>query len=248
MKKAYLTIDDGPSAFRKERVDILKKYDIQAIWFSSGEYLLKREEEAIYTIKNGGVIGNHSYNHPHFSAVVLEECYQQIKRTDEIIEALYKEAGVERPIKAFRFPYGDKGVEKAFYDLDYSFEEKKRVEAIQGFLKELGYQTLEFKDIHYGYFQRLKEKKHIDWYWTYDAMEWCIFQERPPYGIKTLEDILELMEIDLPERWMGLNNKKSNEIIVVHDHDQTLEFFEPIIKAFLDKGINFKKYTKDMRH
>ena len=31
MKNAYLTIDDGPSVNRREKVDILNKYGIQAV-------------------------------------------------------------------------------------------------------------------------------------------------------------------------------------------------------------------------
>lgn len=243
MKQAYLTIDDGPSEYRKQRVDILRKYGIQAIWFGVGTYLLERKDEALYTIRNGGVIGNHSYSHPHFSQLTLEECYKQIKETDDIINELYNEIKQERPIKAFRFPYGDKGVEKGFYNLNYTKDEAERVKAIQGFLKELGYHIYEFSDISYGYYEKLKVAAHVDWYWTYDAMEWCTFQEKSPYGIKTLNDVIDLMDIDLPEQWMGLNNNQSNEIIVIHDHDQTIDLFEPIIKAILQKEITFKAYT-----
>lgn len=242
MKRAYLTIDDGPSQYRRERVNILKKYGIQAIWFSTGEALRERKDDALYTIEQGGIIGNHSFSHPNFSQISLEQCYNEIKMTDEIIEEIYEMAGVIRPTKVFRFPYGDKGVEKGFYDFNYSAKEKERIDEIQGYLKSLNYEPSPEDTIHYRYFEKLKEMKHLDWYWTYDVMEWCTFQKQPPYGVRTLEDILELMELDLPEQWMGLNNQMSDEIIVIHDHPETIEFFEPSIKGLLEKGIQFHTY------
>ena len=51
-----------------------------------------------------------------------------------------------------------------------------------------------------------------------------------------------MMELDLPEKWMGLNYPASDEIIVIHDHPQTTEMFEPIICALIDRGIEFIRY------
>lgn len=242
MKRAYMTIDDGPSTGRKAKVDILNKYGIQAIWFSMGIDIEKRREEAIYTIQNGQIIGNHSYTHPNFSSISLEQCYEEIRRTDEMIDELYKEVNVVRPMKVFRFPYGNKGVEKGFYEFDYTPEEAERIQRIQEMLRELGYTPYGYEGITYQYFARMQKLEHIDWLWTYDAMEWCMFQEKPLYGVKCLDDVLEMMELDLPERWMGLNYPKSNEIIVIHDHPQTTDSFESIIKGLVEKNIEFIKY------
>lgn len=241
MKKTYLTIDDGPSVGRIKKVNILNQYGIQAVWFSMGIDMEERMDAAIHTILSGHVLGNHSYTHPNFSEISLDQCEEEIIKTDELIDDLYKQAGVKRPIKLFRFPYGNKGVNKGFYDTNYTDAEKKRIDEIQKILIKSGYCTYPFDDITYKYFEKMKKIGHVDWLWTYDTMEWCVFQEKTPYGVKSLDDVLEMMNLDLPERWMGLNYPNSNEIIVIHDHPQTSDMFEPIIKGLIDKGITFKK-------
>ncbi|MBQ6659882.1 MAG: polysaccharide deacetylase family protein [Lachnospiraceae bacterium] len=239
MKKAYLTIDDGPSVARRQKVDVLTKYGIQAVWFCMGIDMEARQEDALYTIENGQIIGNHSYNHPNFSEIDLEQCEREIVTTDRMIDELYQKAGVKRPVKLFRFPYGNEGVKRGFFDVAYTDEERQRVERIQKVLTDNGYTTFPFENITYPYYERFRETKRVDWLWTYDTMEWCVFQEKPPYGVKTIDDVLEMMEIDWPDRWMGLNYPNSEEIIVIHDHPQTSDMFETIIKALLDKGVEF---------
>ena len=242
MKKAYLTIDDGPSVGRRQKVDVLANLGIEAVWFSMGKDMKERPDDAIYTIQHGGILGNHSYSHPNFSQISLNQAYEEILKTDEMVEEMYRQAGQVRPMKVFRFPYGNKGADKPFYDFSYNEEQRERVNTIQKFLRELGYTSLPFDDITYQYYEELRRLNHVDWYWTYDVMEWCVFQERPPFGIKTLDDVIDLMELDLPERWMGLNDGRSNEIVVIHDHPQTTAYFEPILQALLAKGIEFQSY------
>lgn len=244
MKKAYLTIDDGPSSDRKEKVDILNKYGIQAVWFSMGIDMEKRPEDALYTIQNGQILGNHSYHHPNFSDISIEQAQEEIVSTDRMIDEIYERAGIKRPFKIFRFPYGNEGVKRPFFDVEYGAEEKMRIAEIQQILKNLGYNAYYPDSIKYAYYDRFKASGNVDWLWTYDTMEWCVFQEKPPYGVKTLDDVLEMMDIDLPERWMGLNYEESDEIIVIHDHPQTAAMFEPIIKALLDKKIEFVNYVQ----
>ena len=89
IKIAYLTIDDCPSDGMKTKVDFLLRNDIPAIWFCRGEFLEKRQEPVVYAIKNGFVMGNHSYDHPLFSRISLKECFKQIKVTDELIKTAY---------------------------------------------------------------------------------------------------------------------------------------------------------------
>lgn len=239
MKKGYLTIDDGPSCDRMQKVDILLKYNIPAIWFCLGKEMETNLESSIYTVKNRGILGNHSFSHPRFSKISLDQCFEEINKTDKIIDRIYEQAEVQRPIKVFRFPYGDRGVGSRFYDFNYSVDEENRIKDIQIMLKELGYKCPSFPGIKYEYYKTNRENNFLDWYWTYDAMEWCVFQTPPPYGVKGLQEVLELMDLDLPERWAGLNNWQSEDIILIHDHPQTTCIFEDIIKGFLAKGVIF---------
>ncbi len=50
----------------------------------------------MFAIKKGFIIGNHSYAHPHFSKITKEEAFEQIKKTDKIIEEVYKKSRNKR--------------------------------------------------------------------------------------------------------------------------------------------------------
>jgi peptidoglycan/xylan/chitin deacetylase (PgdA/CDA1 family) len=226
MKKiAYLTIDDAPSKDFKRKVDYLLSKNILAIFFCRGELLKQRPKIVIYAIKKGFIIGNHSYNHPYFSRLILKQCFEQIKKTDEIIDKLYKKAEVRRPIKVFRFPSLDKG--------------GKNKKAVQILLKKLGYKQPKFKNITYKWYQK-EHGKDIDVYCSYDTYDWTTIDKKPEFGIKGLKEVLERMEEDDPEGCRGLNYKGSNEIIMMHDFTGTAHMFKPMIEHLLAKGIVFK--------
>jgi len=97
-KIAYLTIDDAPSEDMKEKVDFLVSKGIPAIWFCLGDFLEKGSEHAIHAIEKGFIIGNHSYGHPYFSDLPLKQCFEEIQKTDRIIDEIYRKAGVKDPL------------------------------------------------------------------------------------------------------------------------------------------------------
>ncbi len=240
-KTAYLTIDDSPSNDMKRKVDFLFKKRIPAIWLCRGELLEKRQAVVAYAIRKGFVIGNHSYDHPRFSEIPLEESFRQIRVTDELIEAAYRKARTERPTKIFRFPWGDKGSgsyfrRRGFYPIRKNPE---HMTAIQNFLKKLGYKQPRFEGINYDWFNEAKLMNDVDVYYTYDTMDWVVLLKKPKYGINGLDDILERMDEDVPRRGRGLNSAGSNEIILLHDLSETAHMFEPIIEKLLDKGLDF---------
>lgn len=241
-KIAYLTIDDGPSVHMKRKVDFLSKKKIPAIWFCRGDFLEERPSLAIYAIKKGFVISSHAYSHSHFSSLSLKECFHEIRKTDRIIEQLYKKAGVKRPAKFFRFPYGDKGGLK--YDEvfePYGGKGKARKEKLQSFLGKLGYTQPKFNGITYKYYVKAGLLKDVDWYWTYDVLEYSIFMKEHRYfGIDSLNKVYARMDENLPEGCRGLNFKGSEDIILIHDHPESTKIFEPIINKMLAKGIVFK--------
>src|SRR5262245_50027868 len=108
-KIAYLTIDDSPTKDFIPKLEYLITKRIPAVWFCEGARLEQYPDSVIIAIKAGYIIGNHSYSHPSFSTISLETAFAEIDRTHRIIEDLYARAGVKRPAKFFRFPYGDKG-------------------------------------------------------------------------------------------------------------------------------------------
>ncbi|MBN1891077.1 MAG: polysaccharide deacetylase family protein [Thermoflexales bacterium] len=239
-KIAYLTIDDAPSVTMSEKVDYLLSKHIPAIWFCQGSLLEQRTNAAIRAIRKGFVLGNHAYNHPYFSDLELTQCYEQIQRTDDMIEAVYARAGVQRPAKYFRFPYGDKGGLKYSEVLEaYSEAGLERKEALQTYLRQLGYAPPPVEHITYRYYQVNGLREDVDWYWTYDVMEWSIYAAEHLYGVDSLEKVLARMDEDEPEGFRGLNDPSSAEIVLIHDHLETSSCFVSIIERLLEKGLSF---------
>jgi peptidoglycan/xylan/chitin deacetylase (PgdA/CDA1 family) len=239
-KIAYLTIDDAPSLDMDRKVDYLKRKGIPAVWFCCGNLLEQRPQSAIYAIRNGFVLGNHAYDHPHFSGLELELCFAQIRRTDEIIEALYGQAGIQRPAKYFRFPYGDKGgLKHSEVFQGYSEAGLQRKQALQTCLRELGYTQPSWERITYEYFQAAGLRQDLDWYWTYDVMDWSIAAAEHQHGIDSLEKVFARMDEDDPQGQRGLNSGDSAEIVLMHDHAETTDYFEPLLERLLEKGLKF---------
>ena len=109
MAKIILTIDDMPQENTVALVDWLSAMEIPAVFFAVGENLEKHPEIAVYALQKGFLIGNHSYSHPVFSSISLEEGIREITRTEVLLDRIYREAGVKREYRFFRFPYIDKG-------------------------------------------------------------------------------------------------------------------------------------------
>jgi peptidoglycan/xylan/chitin deacetylase (PgdA/CDA1 family) len=238
-KIAYLTIDDAPSLTMNEKADYLSRKGIPAVWFCRGDFLEQWPNLAIHAIQKGFVLGNHSYNHLHFSELGLDECLTQIRRTDEIIEALYKSAGVKRPTKCFRFPYGDKGGQKGSQVCEsYSEAGLERKQTLQTYLRQLGYTQPRWEEVTYRDY-RTSVRDDIDWYWTYDVLDWSILAKEPVFGINSLEKVFERMDGEGPGGYEGLTSGDSAEIVLMHDHTETAAYFEPIVERLLGKGLVF---------
>ena len=147
--KIYLTIDGGPSERTGELLAYLKLKRFGAILFCKGDHLQDRRELAVRAIHDGYIIGNHAYDHPHFSILSEGQVRAQIARTDELIDQIYIESGVQRPARFFRFPYGDAGANKQ------EFRTNQRI------LRELGY----WSPIH---------SPRRDWGWSFDVKDWDV--------------------------------------------------------------------------
>jgi len=149
MNQIWLTIDDGPSTRADDLLDFLKSKGFGAALFCRGDYLHSKTEWGVRAIKEGYIIGNHSYDHPHFSTLTRERVREQIAKTDVIIDQVYVEADVRRPAKYFRFPYGDAGAND------------ETIETNQQLLGEYGYSSL----IH---------SPRRDWIWDVEVMDWGV--------------------------------------------------------------------------
>lgn len=243
-KTAYLTIDDSPSTSFSQKMNYLYEKKVSAIFFCIGQLLEKHPEPIIEAIQKGFPIANHSYTHPHFSNISIEQAEEEIQKTDAIIENLYQKAGVERSQKWFRFPYGDKGDKQYGRVLAQPFSikklwqkrDEKRRTAIQNILKKYGYSQPDFKSISYPYMRKAGLFEEADWHWTFDIMEWATFEQKPTLGVANFSKIVERLHSENPpdcrgkigkeKRWLASNIP---EIILLHDHLETDNIFNEII-------------------
>jgi peptidoglycan/xylan/chitin deacetylase (PgdA/CDA1 family) len=63
-KVLYLTFDDGPDPLSTPKLlDILKKYNIRALFFCNGKAAEKYSDLMNQILEGGHLIGNHGYNH-----------------------------------------------------------------------------------------------------------------------------------------------------------------------------------------
>ncbi|MFD1956237.1 polysaccharide deacetylase family protein [Paenibacillus thailandensis] len=102
-KKVALTFDDAPDPrFTPQILDILKEQHVRATFFIVG-YRAEDHRELVRRIhREGHEIGNHSYNHPNYAELPLEQFQNQILRTDR---AIRKIAGYSP--RFIRPPYGE---------------------------------------------------------------------------------------------------------------------------------------------
>ena len=101
-KSVALTFDDVPDIRYTEKVlDVLKKYQVQATFFVVGYRAEMYPEIVRRMVKEGHVIGNHTYNHPYLPPMSLAQMAGQITKTQEILNRI-----VGYKPKLIRPPYG----------------------------------------------------------------------------------------------------------------------------------------------
>jgi len=103
VKAVALTFDDVPDPrFTPQLLDVLNKYHVKATFFVVGNRAKKHPELVSRMVREGHIIGNHSYNHPNFRKLRMKEFKSQIIRTENIIQNI---AGYKP--KLIRPPYGE---------------------------------------------------------------------------------------------------------------------------------------------
>lgn len=225
MSKAYLTIDDVTTVNTPKIIDYLSEKGITPILFSIGQQMEAHWEEALYALKMGAIIGNHSYSHPHFSELTLSECFSEIAKQEDILNELYQAAGVERKYKLMRFPYGDKG--------------GKNKEDLQKYLKKNHFCRIDDSYFNFDWYKESALDVDVDVLWTFDFCEYML-QDNNGY---TYESILHRIHDNNPPTGGVLLEKKSHHIILIHDHIETEKvmpnYFETMIDYIIASGVEF---------
>lgn len=216
MNSALLTIDDFSSKNTPAIVDYLNEKGIKVIFFAIGQNVERYYEEAVYALKKGMIVGNHSYSHPEFSKLTLEEGIREIEQCEAVLDRLYRDSGVERKYRPFRFPYGDKGGENKA--------------ALQAYLKEKGFHKVDDTKFDYPWWKEQGLDADIDTFWTFDFGEYNI---RPGSDF-TKESVWERMHDKAPEYGAVLFAENNRHLLLLHAHDETEELLPEYYKLFID--------------
>lgn len=83
----YLSFDGSPNPPATDYLlNSLEKHNVKATFFMEGRRLEQEADCARRVQTAGHDIGNHSYNHPEFDKIPIEECIREVELTQEIIK------------------------------------------------------------------------------------------------------------------------------------------------------------------
>lgn len=217
--KVIMTIDDIPQNITRTVIDCYQEMNIPFVMFGIGQDMEKREDDVIYALSRGVVVGNHTYTHPHISELSYEEGIEEIEKTEEILNRLYEKAGVERKYKLFRFPFIDKGGENK--------------DRYQKYLREHGFMKIDDTEASTPVYLKDGHKNDIDVAPSIDLAEYMI---RPGSGVG-IDEIYKYLELQL-----STLSTDSTEIVLMHTHDETEEMVPGYYKLLADKmlGLGLK--------
>ena len=208
MIKAILTIDDIPQNNTRAIVDYLVSKNIKAVLFAIGDALDRNPENALYAISKGFVIGNHTYTHPMLSKMSYEEAVEEVEKCEKAIENVYAKAGVQRPVKLFRFPYLDSRKDLNQYLLDHGFKKVDDSYIINDWYISSGW----------------KEEDHVSV--SFDCEEYLL----RPGNDKTFQSILDSIDDAF-----GKDKRDQTHIILTHSHDETEEMESEYYRKIVER-------------
>jgi peptidoglycan-N-acetylmuramic acid deacetylase len=102
-KTLYLTFDNGyEQGYTPKVLDVLKKEKVPATFFVTGHYLLSAGDLVKRMVKEGHIVGNHSWHHPDMTTV----SDQRIREELEKVRVKTKELTGQKEMKYLRPPRG----------------------------------------------------------------------------------------------------------------------------------------------
>lgn len=260
MPKAYLTIDDSPSERTDDLIDFLSARSVPALLFCRGDRLEENPAPIVRAIQKGFLIGNHTYTHKRASEQTLADCKADILKCETLIEAAYKEAGVARTHKTFRFSYLDRGAGAWVIDFDAVNEERRaalepvfweglnfcdlkkppaalfeKTSALQDFLKTEGF-AAPFENITLDWYANTEIARAQDCFFTFSTSDWMLTERHlaKNWPYKSVEDLKSRIDSD-----PYLHDNASRHIVLIHDQ---AEIFQPVcelVDYFEANGFEF---------
>lgn len=97
-----LTFDDGPDPeYTPKLLELLRKYQVTAIFFVVGQKAKQHPDLIRAMVRDGHLVGSHTYSHVNAWFVTPWQIAREIKRTNRILEGI-----TGMPIRYFRPPWG----------------------------------------------------------------------------------------------------------------------------------------------
>lgn len=261
MADAYLTIDDTPTAHSVALGDLLLAADAPALFFCRGQRMTDDAQPVVDLIARGFVMANHLYAHQRASMLGFDDVVAEITRTEALIDAAYRAAGVTRPGKYLRFPHMDRGTGGWVVDYDAAppahrdtlmrlfadglnvamtkpgaaqVEMKHR---LQDWLRAEGFTAPPFAGVTHTWYTETEMATAVDSMFTYSTSDWMLtkrHQGKWPY--KTIADLCRKIDDD-----PHLSKADSAHIILLHDDPDDLNGVTAALLAHLrGKGFSFR--------
>ena len=98
-----LTFDDGPSFYRTTTLRTLRRTRVPATFFDVGMRVAANPQFAGFEAREGHLVLNHTWSHPHLPALTTAQIDSQVLRTQEVL----RRAGAPMPFRLLRPPFGD---------------------------------------------------------------------------------------------------------------------------------------------
>jgi peptidoglycan/xylan/chitin deacetylase (PgdA/CDA1 family) len=98
-----LTFDDGPSHYRTQTLRTLRRTNVPATFFDVGMRVAANPQFAQFEAREGHLVLNHTWSHPHLPALTPAQVRSQVLRTQRVL----RQAGAPMPFKLLRPPFGD---------------------------------------------------------------------------------------------------------------------------------------------
>jgi peptidoglycan/xylan/chitin deacetylase (PgdA/CDA1 family) len=101
-KAVAFTFDDGPDdVWTPQIVAVLDQMGVKGTFFCVGKRVVQSPKVLQHLLNRGHIVGNHSWSHPNFTKIPVEDIQMEIESATDAIERV----GGIRP-KLFRPPYG----------------------------------------------------------------------------------------------------------------------------------------------
>ena len=98
-----LTFDDGPSYYRTQTLGTLRRKHVPATFFDVGMRVQANPQFAGFEAREGHLVLNHTWSHPHLPTLTPAQVRSQVLRTQRVL----RKAGAPMPFKLLRPPFGD---------------------------------------------------------------------------------------------------------------------------------------------